>query len=184
MKLLFDFFPIILFFGAYKFYGIMVATAVAMVASVAQVGWGWFRHRKVENSHLFSAALIVVFGGATLILADERFIKLKPTILYGVMAVVFLASHFAKRTMAERMFTSLGEGIPVYALKRVNQWWVVFFSLLGGLNWYVANHYDTDTWVNFKLFGLLGLTFVFVLGQALYLARLTEETGPESSGDP
>ncbi len=180
MKLLFDFFPIILFFGAYKFYGIMAATAVAMGASVCQVGWGWLRHHKVEQTHLFSAVLILVFGGATLILADERFIKVKPTILYAVLAVVFLGSTFAKRTMAERMFSSLGEDIPRWAMRRVNIWWVFFFTLLAVLNFYVASRYDTNTWVNFKLFGLLGLTFVFVLGQALYLARLTEGPKPPS----
>ena len=184
MQLLFDFFPILLFFGAYKVYGIMTATAVAMGASVLQVGWSWFRHHKVENSHLFSAALIIVFGGATLVLADERFIKVKPTILYVVLALVFLGSLWSKRTMAERMFSSVGEGIPVSALRLVNLWWVGFFSLLAGLNYYVATHYDTDTWVNFKLFGLLGLTLVFVLGQAFYLAKVSEDVeDPDGSGE-
>lgn len=180
MKLLFDFFPILLFFGTYKFYGIMAATAVAMGASVVQVGWGWLRARRVEQTHLFSAALILVFGGATLVLADERFIKVKPTVLYVVLALVFLGSTWTRRTMAERMFASLGSDVPAHALRRVNLWWVAFFAILAVLNLYVATRFDTNTWVNFKLFGLLGLTFVFVVGQSLYLARFGQPSDPPS----
>jgi intracellular septation protein len=171
MKALFDFLPIVLFFGAYKLYGILVATAVAMAATVLLAGWGWWRKGRPEVMHLISAALILVFGGATLVLADERFIKIKPTVLYGLLAVVFLGSGLTGRTVTERMYRTLGDGIPTALLRRMNWWWVAFFTLLAGLNLYVANHYPTDAWVNFKLFGLLGLTGVFVLVQAFVLAR-------------
>lgn len=183
MKALFDFLPIVLFFGAYKLQGILVATAVAMGTTVLLAGWGWWRRGRPEAMHLFSAALILVFGGATLVLADERFIKVKPTVLYGLLAVVFLASGWTGRTVTERMYAALGPGVPGAVLRRLNLWWVVFFTAVAVLNLYVAFHFDTDTWVNFKLFGLLGLTVAFVLGQALYLTRVTDAAGPPPEED-
>lgn len=183
MKALFDILPIVLFFGAYKLADILVATAVAMAASVALVAWSWWRRGRPELMHLFSAVLILVFGGATLALADERFIKLKPTVLYGLLAVVFLGSGLTGRTVTERMYAALGHGVPTAMLRRLNLWWVVFFTLLAGLNLYVANRYATDTWVNFKLFGLLGLTGVFVLVQAFVLARAIGPAEPPRERD-
>ncbi|MFQ5508732.1 MAG: septation protein A [Leptospirillia bacterium] len=183
MKALFDFFPILLFFGSYKVYGLMTATAVAMVAAVALALWGWWKDGKVSPMHLISAGLIVVFGGATLLLDDPRFIKAKPTILYMLLAVVFGASMFAKKTMTERMFEMAAADIPIAALRRVNLWWAGFFLFLAGVNLYVAWRFDTNTWVNFKLFGLIGLTLLFVAGQAIYLTRFTEaaEAPPEEN---
>jgi intracellular septation protein len=180
MKALFDFLPILLFFGAYKFGGILVATAVAMAATVALALFGWWRRGRPELMHVLSAALILVFGGATLALNDERFIKAKPTVLYAVLAAVFMASGLTGRTVAERMFAALDA--PVAVLRRINRWWVVFFGTMAALNLYVAARFDTDTWVNFKLFGLMGLTLAFVAVQAVYLARVTHTPGPE--GDP
>lgn len=182
MKALFDFLPILLFFGTYKFYGIMTATAVAMGASVILAGWGWWRNGRPETMPLMSAGLILVFGGATLLLKDERFIKIKPTVLYGMLALVFAVSHLTRRTMAERMFAALDARVPRRVLARVNTWWVAFFSAVGALNYYVAARFDTDTWVNFKLFGLLGLTLAFVLVQAAYIARVAGT--PEGAAPP
>ena len=184
MKALFDFLPIVLFFLTYKLWGIMAATAVAMAASVALAGWGWWKNGRIEKVHLFSAGLIVVFGGATLVLADERFIKAKPTVLYVVMAAAFLGSAWTKATITERMFAKAIERVPRQVLRRVNGWWVAFFLSLAGANGYVAMSYDTDTWVNFKLFGLLGLTIVFVLGQSFYLSRAAEAAAPEGTPEP
>jgi intracellular septation protein len=183
MKTLFDFLPIVLFFGAYKLSDILVATAVAMAATVVLAGWTWWRKGRPEPMHLFSAALILVFGGATLALADERFIKLKPTVLYGLLAMVFLGSGMTRRTVTERMYAPLGDGIPGAVLRRLNLCWVCFFAVLAGLNLFVAFRYDTDTWVNFKLFGLLGLTLAFVLAQAVYLTRVSEAAGPPPEED-
>jgi len=180
MKALFDFLPILLFFGTYKFQGILVATAVAMAATVALALFGWWRRGRPEPMHLLSAGLILVFGGATLALHDERFIKLKPTILYAVLAGVFLASGLTGRTVAERMFAALDA--PAAVLRRVNGWWVAFFAAMAGLNLFVAARFDTDTWVNFKLFGLMGLTLAFVAVQAVYIARTAHPPPPE--GDP
>jgi intracellular septation protein len=180
MKLLYDFFPILLFFIAYKLYGIYAATVVAIVASFFQVGGYWLKHRRFENMHLITLGLIVVLGGATLWLQDERFIKWKPTLVNWLFGIAFLGSHFiGKKPLVERMMSSAVQ-LPGEIWGRLNLLWVVFFMLMGVANLYVVYNFDTDTWVNFKLFGMMGLTFAFVIGQAFYLARHMqpdEETG-------
>jgi len=174
MKFLYDFFPILLFFIAYKLYGIYAATVAAIVASFVQVGWYWLQHRRFENMHLITLALLVVFGGLTLFLQDENFIKWKPTVINWLFAVVFLGSQFyGKKTLVERMMGASIE-LPASLWPRLNLAWSLFFVFLGLVNLYVMYNFDTDTWVNFKLFGMTGLTLVFVLAQGVYLARLVK----------
>ena len=171
MKFLFDFFPILLFFIAYKMYGIYAATIVAIAASFAQVGLFWFKHRRFETTHLITLGIIVIFGGATLLLQDEMFIKWKPTVLNWLLGLGFLGSQFiGKQTIAQRM---MGKNIILSASgwSHLNLSWSAFFIAMGFLNLYVVYNFDTDTWVNFKLFGILGLTFAFVIAQAFYLSR-------------
>ncbi len=180
MKALFDLFPILLFFIAYKVYDIYVATAVAIGASLLQVGLYWAKHRRVENMHLVTLVLIVVFGGATLLLRDEMFIKWKPTVLNWLFGMAFLGSHFiGKRHLVQRM---MGEAVtlPRIVWRRLNLAWTLFFFALGAVNLMVAYNFETDVWVDFKLFGILGLTLVFILAQSLYIARhLKPGTGEE-----
>jgi intracellular septation protein len=192
MKLLFDFFPILLFFITYKFGSLIplddawlkekpiyLATLVAMAASVVQVGYTWIKNRKVENMHVVSLVLIVVFGGATLYLKDPLFIKWKPTVLNWLFGIVFLGSQvFGGRTVIERMLGSQLE-LPSPVWRRLNMAWTLFFILIGGVNLLVAYNFDEATWVNFKLFGMLGLTFLFVILQSLYLSRYLPEPKPE-----
>ena len=171
MKFLFDFFPILLFFIAYKLYGIYVATAVAIVASFVQVGLFWLKQHRFETMHLVTLGLIVVFGGATLLLEDEMFIKWKPTVLNWLFALVFLGSQYiGEKSLVERMM-SKAITVPQPIWLRLNMSWVLFFVAVGCANLYVVYSFDTDTWVNFKLFGMMGLTLLFVLGQGFYLAR-------------
>ena len=171
MKLLFDFLPIVLFFVAYKLYDIYIATAVAIAASVIQVGWAWFRHGKVENMHWITLGVIVVFGGLTLILRDETFIKWKPTLVNWLFAAAFLGSQFiGKQSLLKRMMAA-NITLPEPIWLRLNMSWVSFFVVMGAANLYVAFNYDTDTWVNFKLFGMMGLTIIFIIAQAFYLSR-------------
>lgn len=171
MKLLFDFFPILLFFIVFKMYGIFAATAVAIIATFLQVGFYWFKHRRFEKIHLITLVLITVFGGATLLLEDEIFIKWKPTVLNWLFAVAFIGSRFiGKKTIAERMMGNAIE-LPKNIWKHLNSSWAVFFVSLGFANIYVLYNYDTETWVNFKLFGMMGLTVLFVVVQSLVLAR-------------
>lgn len=171
MKLLFDFLPILLFFFAYKFFGIFTATAVAIAATVGQVGLVWFKSRKIEKMHVVTLAMIFLFGGATLLLKDETFIKWKPTVINWLFGLAFLASQlFTRKPIIERMMGSTLQ-LPSAIWNRLNLLWVVFFLGLGFANLFVIYRYDTNTWVNFKLFGMLGLTLLFVILQAIYLAR-------------
>lgn len=175
MKFLFDIFPVILFFAAFKFYGIYIATAVAIAATVIQIAWVWLKHRKVDNMQWISLALIVVFGGATLLLRDETFIKWKPTVLYWLFSVTLAVSAliFKKnliRTMMEKQVTA-----PDQVWRKLLVGWIGFFAVMGVLNIYVAYTYDTDSWVNFKLFGGIGLMILFVIAQAVVLAPHMKE---------
>jgi intracellular septation protein len=177
MKLLFDFFPILLFFVAYKMYDIYVATAVAIGAAIVQTALFWIKNRRFEKMHLVTLGLLIVFGGLTLLLRDPLFIKWKPSVVNWLFGAVFLGSQFfGKKNMVERM---MGHAISVPAMiwARLNWAWVTFFVAMGVLNLYVAYSFSEDTWVNFKLFGMMGLTLVFVFGQAFYLSRymVTEE---------
>ena len=175
MKFFFDLFPIILFFVAYKFYGIYYATAVAIAATFGQIAWVWFRHRKVDSMLWVSLVLITVFGGATLILHDPTFIKWKPTVLYWLFAVVLLvAEYFFGRNLIAAMMKAQIE-LPKPVWRKLNLSWAAFFGGMGGLNLYVAYHFSEPTWVNFKLFGFLGIMLVFVLLQGVVLAKYIEE---------
>jgi len=181
MKFLFDFFPIVLFFAAYKYANIYVATSVAIAASIGQVGYNWFKHGRVETMQWITLVLIVVFGGATLWLQDEMFIKWKPTVLNWMFAVAFLGSQYiGKKSLVERMLAA-NISLPQDVWTRLNWSWVTFFVFLGGANLYVVYNFDTDTWVNFKLFGMMGLTIAFVLLQAMFLSRYVKPE-PESTG--
>lgn len=176
MKLLFDFFPIVLFFITFKQYedqkeGILAATVVIIVATIVQVSISWWRSRKIEKLHVITLVLIIVFGGATLLLEDELFIKWKPTVVNWLFAAAFLGSQFiGRKNLVQRMMEGSLE-LPAEVWTRLNVSWALFFVLMGVLNVYVVYNFDTETWVNFKLFGLLGLTVLFVIGQGVYLMR-------------
>lgn len=175
MKFLADFFPILLFFIAYKMYDIYVATAVAIVAALVQVAYAWHKHRHVENMQWITLGLIAVFGGLTLFLQDETFIKMKPTAINWLFAIAFLGSQYiGNKTFIERMAGGSIE-LPKAVWNRLNLSWVGFFIFSGVANLYVANNYDTDTWVNFKMFGMLGLTFIFIIAQGIYMTRFMKE---------
>ena len=177
MKLLIDFFPIILFFAAFKFAGIYVATGVAIAATVVQIAYLRLRHGKVEPMQWVSLGVIVVFGGATLLAHSETFIKWKPTVLYWLMggALVIGQLLFRKNFIQSLMQAQIDLPDPVW--RNLNWAWASFFAAMGVLNLWVAYNFDTDTWVNFKLFGGMGLMFVFVIAQALYLSRHMKENG-------
>jgi len=184
MKFLFDFFPILLFFIAYKAYDIYVATAVAIIAAFIQVGWFWLQFRRFEKMHVITLLLITVLGGATLLLQDPNFIKWKPTVVNWLFGVVFIGSQFiGKKTIVQRMMEASVE-LPAAIWTKLNLAWAVFFIFLGFLNLYVAfsGHYDMDAWVNFKMFGMIGLTFVFIIGQAFFIGRYIKE--PETENTP
>ena len=180
MKLLLDFFPIILFFAAFKTWGIMTATAVAIVATVLQIGYLWRKNGSVEPMQWVSLGVIVVFGGATLLTQDETFIKWKPTVLYWLMASALWVGYWVfKRNFIHQLMSTQVE-LPEHAWRVLMHSWACFFALMGSLNLWVANNFDTDTWVSFKLFGGLGLMLVFVLAQGLYMSRFINEQAEEA----
>ena len=181
MRLLFDLFPVILFFVAYKVADIYVATGVAILAAVCQIGWLKLRGKAVDNMQWVSLAIIVVFGGMTLLFHDETFIKWKPTVLYGLFSASLLVGRYAfGRNLIEAMMSKQVR-LPDPIWDKLNLAWVTFFALLGVLNIFIAYRFSTDIWVNFKLFGSLGLTLLFVIGQAFYFSRHIQE--PEDSPD-
>lgn len=171
MKLLFDFFPIVLFFIVFKLSGIYQATAVAMVASLCQVGLYRIKFQRYEKMHLISFAIIMVLGGATLFFHNPLFIKWKPTGIYWFSALVFISSSFiGSKPLIQKMMDS-NVTLDSNIWHRLNTAWALFFVVMGALNLYVAYYYDTNAWVNFKLFGGVGFTLIFVLIQAFYLTK-------------
>lgn len=175
MKFLSDLFPVLLFFGTYWFSRDMfIATSVAIAATVLQVAIAWLRHRKVETMQWVSLGLIVVLGGATLLLHDKHFIMWKPTVLYWVMGTGLLVGELAGKNGIRTLVGQQLE-LPSAVWRKLNYAWVAFFALMGALNLFVAYYFSEDTWVNFKLFGGLGLMFAFVIAQSLFLSKYLEE---------
>ncbi len=179
MQVVADFFPLIVFFAAFKLGGIFVATAVAIGASIAQILWFYWK-RKLTAVHWMSFAIILVFGGATLLLHDENFIKWKPTVLYWAFALVLAGGKLLfRRDLIARVLRNFELPAPIWT--RVTWSWAAFLALMGVLNLYVAFTYPLETWVNFKVWGATGLCLLFAVVQALLLARhMTEERPSET----
>lgn len=199
MKFLFDLLPVILFFAAYKFAGadpeaslslasrwlgdgivagqapILIATVVAIVATFLQIVLVWFKHRKVERMLWVSLVIIVVFGGATLLFHNPTFIKWKPTALYWLFAgVLAFSALLLKRNLIRKMLEAQIQ-LPDAVWSKLNLAWAGFFAGMGCLNLYVAYNFSEEAWVNFKLFGGMGLMLGFVLAQGFYLSRHMQE---------
>ena len=171
MKLLFELFPVLLFFVAYKIYGIYVATAVMIVTSLLQALYLWRRDGAIPTMHWVTLGLVVFFGGLTLVLQDPTFVKIKPTIVNWLFASAFIIAPFiGGKTLPQRMMEA-NVVLPQSKWKNLNRAWILFFIALGALNVAVAFNFSEDAWVNFKLYGLMGLTFVFALAQGFYIAR-------------
>ena len=173
MRFLADYFPLLLFFVAFKWQGIWVATAVAIAASVLQIAWFHFRGN-VSAVHWLSLAFSVVFGGATLILRDERFIKWKPTVLYLAFGAILAAGKVIwGRDLLAVVMKDIALPPPIWS--RLTWSWVAFFCAMAFANWYIAFHFPTETWVDFKVWGGIGLFLLFALAQGLFLARHVTE---------
>jgi intracellular septation protein len=178
MQLLIDFGPVIAFVVAYWLTDFKTAVLVIMAAVVVQVAATWLRSRTVSKMAIVSAALVLAFGGISLVLNNELIFKWKPTVLYWAMAIAFAISAFVgRKTLAQRML----EAVPNEEFKlaaadwtRLNLMWVVYFAISGLANIFVAYTFDEATWVNFKLFGLMGLTLVFVVVQSMWIANRAE----------
>jgi len=172
MKFLYDLFPILLFFIAYKFYDIYVATGVIIVASAVQVSFFWLKHRRVEKMHLITLVMVLILGGATIYFQNATFIYWKPTVVNWLFALAFLASQFiGDKNLLQRMLEGQVTLTSQQVWTHLNFAWIAFFIAIGVVNLYVAFNFDENTWVNFKLFGMMGLTILFVIAQSVYLVR-------------
>lgn len=182
MKMLFDFLPIALFFVAYKIWGIFVATGVAIVTSLIQVCGYWLKFRKTETMQLITLAAVALLGGATIFFHNETFIKWKPSVIYWIFGAIFVFTQFfGKKTLIQRIMAHQMT-LPENIWRNVNLSWGIFFTLMGFANMYIAFHFSTDTWVNFKLFGALGCMLVFIVLQSLYMAKyMSEDETPKSN---
>ena len=206
MKFLFDMFPVILFFGVFKWgeghtaaaqsmvgeylsglvsggsvgpeqAPILLATAVAIVATIAQIGYLLMRRKKVDAMLWVSLAIIVVFGGATIYFHNEAFIKWKPTVLYWVFAVVLIGAQLLMNKNLIRLMMKGQIDLPDPVWTRLNLAWAAFFAAMGVINLYIAFNFPTSTWVNFKLFGFMGLMIAFVVAQTMFLSKYVKDPG-------
>lgn len=171
MQIFYDFLPVIAFFVAYKIYDIYVATGVIIVAVLLQVLLYWVFTRKVSRMHLVSAVLVFVFGGITLALRNELFIQWKPTVVNWLFGMVFLASQYiGEKPLIQRMLEH-SVSLDSEAYRTLNIIWALYFFFMGAANLFVVYNFSEETWVNFKLFGMLGLTIVFLVLQGIWLAK-------------
>ncbi len=175
MKLLTDFLPIVLFFAAYWLnHDIFLATKVLIAATVILFAWTWIRHRKIDTMQWISLGICLLLGAATLIFHDDRFIIWKPTVMYWLMGGALMVSELAGRNGLKLLMGQQLE-LPAPVWRRLTLSWIAFFAGMGALNLFIAFHFDRDIWVNFKLFGGLGLMVLFVVGQSLFLSKYIEE---------
>ncbi len=183
MKFLFDFFPILAFFIAFKITsdseeGIYIATSVLIISSFIQVAIYWLIYRRFEKMHLITLGVVIVFGSATLLLHDERFIKWKPTVVMWIFAIIAFASEYiGNKNLFHRMMHYADDkiSVPDFVWFRLNLGLVLFFIFIGAANLYVAFNFDRSTWVDFKTFGIMGLNLVFMTGMMFYLFRFIED---------
>ncbi len=183
MKVLFDLFPVILFFIGFKLYDIFTATAIAIGATLVLIIYSKLRHGKVEKMLMINGVIISVLGGITLLLHDKTYIMWKPTVLYWLLAAALLISNlFFKKNLIQQMMGKMLNP-PHNIWNKLNLIWAIFLIALGFLNIYVFKNYDENTWVNFKLFGVTSIMFIFMIAQTLllknYLIEPKEDKGKE-----
>lgn len=172
MKLLVDFLPIVIFFVVYKLTDdLIIATAVLIPATMLQMAYTWWATKKIEKMQLTTLVLVVVLGGLTIALQDGQFIKWKPTIVNWLFGLVFLGSQFIGKKPVVQRLMGKSVDLPAAVWRQLNVAWAVFFAAMGAINLYVAFNFSEQAWVDFKLFGMLGLTFVFIIGQGIYMSK-------------
>jgi len=169
MKILIDFFPILLFFGAYKLYDIYVGTAVLMAATMLQMALIYGIDRKLQALHKVTLVLILLFGTLTLVLHDDRFIKWKPTVLYAAMAIALAVAVWVMNKNFLKLLLGSQLVLPDAVWHRLNVAWVAYSAFMAAINAYVVLNYSTEAWVSFKLWGY-AFPLAFIIGQGIYIA--------------
>ena len=180
MKVLLDFLPLLIFFAVYKFWGIYAGTAALMAATVVQMAIVYAMEKSLSLMHRATLVLILVFGTLTLLLQDERFIKWKPTVLYGALAVVLAVALWGYRKNFLKIMLGAQIALPDAVWQRLTAAWVLYCLFMAALNGVMAALFSTDAWVSFKLWGYV-FPVVFVLGQGVYLMRHIEV--PQEEGE-
>ena len=170
-KLIFDFFPLVIFFVAFKLYNIYVATGALMVASSIQIIYEYVKYKKIEPMHIITLVLVIIFGGLTIYFHNDRFIQWKVSILNWLFAAIFLASQLFMKKPIIQLLMEKSVQLPKKVWRNLNYAWIIYFILLGCLNIYVAYYFSLNAWVNFKLFGLMGCTIIFIIAQSAYLYK-------------
>ena len=178
MKFILDFFPILLFFGAYKMADIYTATAVLMAATVVQTALLYKLEGRLQTMHKITLVLVLGFGALTLGLHDERFIKWKPTLLYAGLALALLVAQGLLKKNFLHMLLGTQLQLPDHVWTRLNVSWMLYCVFMSAINAYVAHYFSTEDWVNFKLWGYV-FPVVFILGQGLYISRYLPKEGSE-----
>lgn len=171
MKFLFDLFPVIVFFAAWALYDIYAATAATIAATLIQVAWSWLRYRKVDKMLWITLIIVILFGGATLVLRDPTFIKIKPTIVYWVFAVILAGAQLVMGRNLMRAAMEHSITLPDAIWQKLNWSWIAFFAFMGAINLGVAYLFSETVWVNFKVFGAMGLMLLFMLAQGMVIMR-------------
>ncbi len=179
MQFLLEYAPIILFFAAYKLKDIYFATGVAIAASILAIAFARFSSRKVTTMQWLSLGIIVVFGGATLLLHDETFIKWKPSALYCAFGLTLLFGKLVlKKDWIQTVFQQAQITAPAPVWNKITWAWIAFFAFMAALNGYVATHFSLDQWVNFKVWWAMGLFLVFTIGNVAILAKYIKDETP------
>lgn len=177
MKILIDFFPILLFFGAYKFYGIYVGTAVLMAATAVQMALIYAIDRRLQTMHKVTLVLILLFGTLTLVLQDDRFIKWKPTVLYGAMCIALAVAVWIMKKNFLKMLLGSQLALPELVWHRLNVAWIIYCGFMSAVNAYVVVNFSTEAWVDFKLWGY-AFPLVFLVAQGIYVAPHVKSDEP------
>jgi len=175
MKFLYDLFPVILFFISYKMYDIFIATAVAIIATLIQIIFAYMRNKKVDKMLLFNGIIITLLGGLTILLKDKTFIMWKPSVIYWALSLSLLISNsFFNKNLIK---LAIGHQVQLKDIywNKLNWATTFFFTSLGFINLYVAFNFDENTWVNFKLFGITGLLFIYIIFITFYLTKISKD---------
>ena len=182
MQMLVDFFPLLLFLGAFLYTGdLFVGLQVLMVAMPLSFMIKWWITKKIDKILLGSTVVLLIMGTVSLVTKNANFLLWKPTVFYWILSVVFLGSQFiGEKPISQRFFSSVGE-MPLAQWRKLNVAWVIFFAAAGVLNLYVAMNYSQETWAYFKVFGFTGITFVFIIAQVFWLTRHMKELQPEET---
>lgn len=179
MQFFYEIFPVFLFFIAFKFYGIYVATVVGIITTFLQVVITRFWLGLWDRKQVITLSVFVVFGGMTLYFHNPIFVKWKPTIVFWIFALAILFTHvFTKKPLMQRLMENMLQekgDVPSNIWRKVNLIWALFFIILGSINLYIAYHFSNDTWVNFKFYGISSALFILSIIQALYFMRYMTE---------